>query len=152
MMRRWIRTQLDDDNDGGAGQQVDRPRAPEIPVQVQTLEQVSRDIFGAFQRHFPQQTQDLDSLLSKLTAYRLVDRVCDVHKGRYIRWVRLKDDKEPPKLHKGAVAVNVIFTDDGTLLRCKITRFGYIQCRFDQCLVFERLTDDEQLLMAAAAV
>lgn len=113
---------------------------------IPTLEQVSRNVFHAFKRHFPD--YDLEPLLLKLTGYRLVDRVCDLHKGRYIRWIRLDGS---PLLHKGAVAVNVVFSDEGTYIRCKITRSGYMQCRFDQCLIFERLSDEEQLIMAAVA-
>jgi len=139
-MRRWIQNQ---EGNEIVCSVVHRPISNDVVVQ--TLEQVSHDIFHAFQRHFP--GYECETLLSKLTEYRLVDRVCDLHKGRYIRWVRLDDST--PLLHKGAVAVNVVFSDEGTFIRCKITRSGFMQCRFDQCLVFERLTEEEQLIMAA---
>lgn len=146
-MRRWIQTQ---DITPLVRRTVSRPETDDDEDNVvQTVEQVSYHMFHAFQRHFP--VSECEALLSKLTEYRLVDRVCDLHKGRYIRWIRLDDKSVPPTLHKGAVAVNVSFSDEGTCIRCKIAHCGYVQLRFDQCLVFERFTEEEQLLMAAAA-
>ena len=145
-MRRWIRNQVNVDEIVDV-RTVNRPTAfQEKDAENQTLEHVSRNIFEALRHHGIMD----ETILSKLTAYRLVDRVCDIQKGRYIRWIRL-NDTEPPRLFIGASAVNVVFTNEGTCIRCKIARFGFVQCRFDKCLVFERLTDEEQLLMAVAA-
>ena len=95
-MRRWAQTVTTSD----MVRSVNRPISQD---DIPTLEQVSRNVFHALQRHFPD--HDLETLLLKLTGYRLVDRVCDLHKGRYIRWIRLDGS---PMLHKGAVAVNVV--------------------------------------------
>jgi hypothetical protein len=147
-MRRWIRSHQYEEDEG-----VQAPAPPlseEQPATaLPTLTQVTEDMVLAIHRHFPDDEEDVKILLPKLSSYRLVDRLCDLRKGRYIRWIRLQDAEL--KLHRGGTAVSVGFTNEGTLVRCKYARNGIISCRFDQCLVFERLSDDDLLVLSVSA-
>lgn len=77
-----------------------------------------------------------------LREYRCVDRLCDLQKGRFLRWF-----KQNGALSRGGVFVNLSFTDQGAVVLCKVLpQRSYVSFRFDQTLTFERLTPEEVLL------
>lgn len=147
-MRRWIQSQ---DAPEQEARQMTRPHSePEDAALTRLdLEHVVRDVVDCIRRHFDDQ-QVVENLVTKLTGYRLVDRVCDLRRGRFVRCLLLKS-KNPSSLNRGGVLVNVTFTDEGTVLLCNLTRGKFISFRFDQCLTFEKMTDQEQMMMAALA-
>jgi hypothetical protein len=150
-MRRWIRSHQHQHE--GEDEELEAPEPPfseplTSTASLPTLTQVSEDMIRTIHRYFPDDEEDVKSLLPKLSSYRLVDRLCDLRKGRYIRWIRLQDAQ--PKLHRGGTAVSVGFTNEGTVVRCKYARYGIMCCRFDQCLVFERLSDDDLLVLSVS--
>ena len=88
--------------------------------------------------------------LSKLRNYRYVDEMDDLKYGTYLRWIPLNNPKKI-ELTKGAIFCEMKITDDGVQLVCK--NFGYnnrfFQIKLDENLVFQRLTQQEQVLLSA---
>jgi len=94
--------------------------------------------------------EDTLDFLSKLRNYRYVDEMDDLKYGTYLRWIPLNNPKEL-QLSKGAIFCEMKITDDGVQLVCK--NYGYnnrfFQIKLDENLVFQRLTEQEQVLLSA---
>ena len=94
--------------------------------------------------------EDTLDFLSKLRHYRYVDEMDDLKYGTYLRWIPLNNPKEL-QLTKGAIFCEMKITDDGVQLVCK--NYGYnnrfFQIKLDENLVFQRLTEQEQVLLSA---
>lgn len=89
-------------------------------------------------------------LFNKLLGYRYVDEIKDLKYGTYLRWIPISDPKVI-KLTKGALFCDVIIEKRGIFLLCK--NYGYnsrhFQIKLDECLVFQKLTEQELVLLSA---
>ena len=101
----------------------------------------------------------------KLKEYRAIDQIYQLHKGKHVRWIRIPsrlldshiDPNKPntllnskiprPILTNGGIVVDIKFTNNGTQILCK-NKDRFVQYKFDDCLTFQRLTNDEQLLLS----
>ena len=80
----------------------------------------------------------------KLVEYRPVDQIQVLQKGRHIRWIRLTGG--PYVLTNGGIIVDIRFLDTGTSILCK-NGARFMQIPFDDCLLFQKLSYDELLLL-----
>jgi hypothetical protein len=91
------------------------------------------------------------SICEKLVSYRYVDQIYQLHKGKYIRWIRIQSSDrsmaKPSELVIGGVVVNISFTDNGTFVLCNC-RMRFFKFKFDDCLIYQRLSDDEQMILS----
>jgi hypothetical protein len=98
--------------------------------------------------HLPR--KDTLDIMNKLRDYKYVDEMNELKYGAYIRWIPIED---PTNIHltKGALFCEMKITDDGVFCVCK--NFGYSQRHFqlsmDKNLIFQRLTDQELVLLSA---
>ena len=90
-----------------------------------------------------------DIFFKKLLEYRYIDEIHELSAGKHVRWIRIpKIPTDKISLTNGGIIVNIKFTDTGTQVLVKNgTRF--IQYKFDECLTFQKLSSDEQLILAA---
>jgi len=92
--------------------------------------------------------QKITEIMRKLKEYMYVDEMNELRYGAFIRWIPIK---EPDNLHLTAggllCAINV--TDDGVSLTCKNFAHKHYQIKMDECLVFQKLTAQEQVLLSA---
>ena len=88
---------------------------------------------------------DLKELHRKLKDYRYIENVNDINYGSFVRWVNIKDI-ENMSLKKGAFVCNVKVTDNNILVICKIAQY-FKTFKFDECLIFQRLSNQEQVLL-----
>ena len=88
------------------------------------------------------------TMIKKLSGYRYVEDMSTLHSGAYIRWIKLTNPDDL-KLSNGALLCDVNFTDDGAALVCKGFRNRHFQIKFDECLIFQRLNDQERVLLSA---
>ena len=86
-------------------------------------------------------------LCSKLIGYRYVDEINELHKGKHIRWLR-RTSKEKI-LTNGGIVVNIKFLDSGIHVVSKNSQNLFIQIKFDECLIFQKLSVEEQLILMA---
>jgi hypothetical protein len=82
---------------------------------------------------------------NKLIGYRVVDQINELHKGKYIRWYR----ENTQQLTNGGILVDIKFLDNGVHILCMNSMRRFIQYKFDDCITFQRLTDEEQLILLA---
>ena len=84
----------------------------------------------------------IQDLCVKLKDYRYIDRMCDLRLGRNIKWI----DKTNGKIAKGGNLVKIEIFDEKTSALCRNYRF-FSRCVLDNCLVFQKFTMEEQLLL-----
>jgi hypothetical protein len=114
-----------------------------------TLANISDMIFSVISESFGESglpDQQL-KMCNSLTEYYYVEQIYQFQKGRYIRWLRKNMDI--PKLTNGGVVMDVIFREKGgTYILCMTNQRRPCQLRFDDCHFFQKLTDEEQLVLA----
>ena len=94
--------------------------------------------------------KDTLDIMNKLRDYKYVDEMNELKYGSYIRWIPIED---PTNIHltKGALFCEMKITDDGVFCVCK--NFGYnlrhFQLSMDKYLIFQRLTEQELVLLSA---
>lgn len=88
----------------------------------------------------------LKSYHKKLKQYRYVEDLADLRYGSYIRWIPIKNP-EKVKLTNGGIYCDMKFTDNGVLIVIKNNRNFVINFKFDESLIFQKLSDQEQILL-----
>jgi hypothetical protein len=110
-----------------------------------TIDSVAENVF-----HSLKQLEFVDDALlaehcRKLVGYHHVDELHVLHKGKYVRWIR--KDTPTPQLMAGGIVVDVKFGDAGVNVLVRTTSGRFTQYRFDKCLTYQKLTDEEQLIL-----
>jgi hypothetical protein len=102
-----------------------------------------------------QQIQLKGSLLKmihkKLEEYRYITDANSLINGAYIRWINLNKIGEttPEKmLTNGAIVCDWKLYDNGLHVVCKTNNHRIIQIKFDENLIFQRLSNQEQVLLS----
>jgi hypothetical protein len=89
-------------------------------------------------------------LFKKLNGYKYVDEMNELKYGTYLRWISVKDPNNI-YLTKGALFCEVNITDNGVNIVCKNMGTGcrHFQIKMDECLIFQKLTQQELVLLNA---
>jgi hypothetical protein len=91
----------------------------------------------------------IKELHKKLKDYRFVDDLKDIEFGRYIRWINL-NNYENIKLTNGGIICQLKTNDNsGTLIVCRNKLNRLFTLKMEECLIFQKLRDDEKLLLKA---
>lgn len=108
-----------------------------------------------------------ESICKKLIGYRYVDEIHELHKGKVTAWIRIRKsvaqellEKQSvgaetpyivqPKLSGTGILVNIKFADRGTnVVISNPPNHRFTQYRFDDCLTFQKMTEEEQLILMA---
>ena len=85
---------------------------------------------------------------NKLKDYRYVDDLSDIQYGRYIRWINLKNP-EKIELTRGGMVIDIKILSNGIHVVCKNTYDHRFQIKIDECYIFQKLTDQEKILLMA---
>lgn len=89
-----------------------------------------------------------ERLAEKLSGYRFVDEVDQLHIGKFTRWIPRYENNL--KLAVGGFVTNIDYTDNGILLTVKTWHNQVMKVIFDQCLLYQKLSPDEKLVLLAA--
>jgi len=87
----------------------------------------------------------MKDICNRLAGYRYVDNLHELHKGKHIRWIR-NDNKT---LTNGAIVMDVKFLDNGSHILCRNAQHRLFQVKFNECLIFQKLSTGEQLILMA---
>jgi hypothetical protein len=90
----------------------------------------------------------LKELHAKLKEYRFVDDLTNIQYGRYIRWINLKNP-ENLYLTTGGVIIDIQLLEDGIYVLCKNFRNKRMKIKIDECFIFQKLTDQEKMILSA---
>lgn len=109
-----------------------------------------------------------EKLIEQLALYRYIDKIADVHVGKYVRWINRTDATLKIKggggaeLETGRARPSSVLTMGGVVTRVsknqgacewivsvynKYTRSN-IQIKYKDVLIYQKLTDMEQLIVA----
>ena len=94
--------------------------------------------------------KEIIDIFNKLKDYKYVDEMNDLKYGTFIRWIPI-DDPNNIYLTKGSLFCEMKIIDNGVFCICK--NFGvpsrYFQISMDKNLIFQKLTEQEQVLLSA---
>ena len=90
---------------------------------------------------------DKMKIVKKLIGYRIVDELDTLHIGKQTRWIQKYQDEV--KLTNGGLLLSTLFTDEGVNLIIKLWNGKMIQDRFDDCLIYQKLSYDEHIILLA---
>jgi len=86
--------------------------------------------------------------LNKLKGYRYVDEIKDLKYGVYIRWIPITDPKNIQLKYCGIIC-DIKITDNGIIIVCKNFMHRHYQFKMDECLIFQKLTNQELIILSA---
>ena len=67
--------------------------------------------------------------------------------GYYIRWISLKNP-DNIKLTNGAIIIDIKLLDNGMHLVCKNNMNRIIQIKFDEVIIFQKLSNQEKIILS----
>ena len=86
--------------------------------------------------------------LKKLRGYKYVDEINDLKYGAFIRWIPISNPDYLP-LHNCAMICEIKIVDSGVLVTCKNFMHRHYTFKMDECLIFQKLTNQELVLISA---
>ncbi len=86
--------------------------------------------------------------LKKLKGYRYVDELNELKYGGFIRWIPITDPNYLP-LHYCGMICDIKITDNGVIITCKNFMHRHYTFKMDECLIFQKLTSQEQVIIYA---
>lgn len=114
-------------------------------LENKTPADIAKDVFDAIME-LPIDITVAQEICTRLGGYRVVDRVCDLRNGRLMRWIK----KNPPyTLTNGGLLVNVNIENGGVKLLCKNNANRFFNVIFDDSIIFQKLTMEEQIVILA---
>ena len=113
-------------------------------LENKTMQDVTRDIFNKIDE-LDISNEEKQTICNKLIGYRYVDEIHEIHKGKHVRWIR----NATQKLTNGGIVMDIKFLDTGTQILCMNSMQRFNQYKFDECMTFQKLTVEEQLILMA---
>ena len=122
----------------------------EITGKGETLQTIAQNVFNGLNAfHLDKDT--LVDYCTKLSDYCIIEEFHELVVGRYIRWIRCIPSVLASSNHilnRGGVLVNIFFKDDGVFLQVKPCNTPFaMKLKYDNFVIFQKRTADEQLLM-----
>ena len=86
--------------------------------------------------------------LNKLKDYRYIDEMNELKIGSFVRWIPITD---PDEIHltKGGIVCDLKIMNTGMSIVVKNFAGKYYQTKMDECLLFQKMTGQELVLLAA---
>lgn len=86
------------------------------------------------------------AIFNQLEKYKYVDEIDDLKIGNYLRWIpKFPEDKT--QLRYAGILCDIVIADQGVLLSCKNFMHRHYTFKMDECYVFQKLTNQEQLIL-----
>ena len=119
-------------------------------LQNKSMKIITKEIYETIQNLQLSQKTKLE-YFQKLLGYRLVDDVHELHVGKHVRWIReqVLTNGQAKVLTNGGIVTTIKFLDNGTQVLCKSSGQRFIQFKFDECIIFQKMSLEEQLIMMA---
>ena len=90
--------------------------------------------------------KELKLLHKKLKKYRYCSDMSDIQFGCYIRWISLKDFQNI-KLTNGGIIIDIDIISDCVQIKVKNNMNRIFQIKFDECYIFQKLTNQEEVIL-----
>lgn len=115
-------------------------------LENKTVADITKDVFECLDELGL--TEDiLNNCLKRLEEYRYVERVCDLVNGRLTCWI--KRGQKPAVIKNGGILMNVNIEKNGVYILCRNFGSHFSKAKFDDCLIFQKMSMEEQLILMA---
>ena len=91
--------------------------------------------------------EKLKTYHKSLKQYRYIDEIPELRFGSYIRWISLKNP-DNIKLSNGGLVCDIKI-ENGVKIVCKNSMNRFFEFKMDECLVFQKLSPQEQVILSA---
>ena len=115
-----------------------------IDLSTLKIKSIKNDMLQKLQ--LPKKT--LKNYHKKLKDYRYVGELHEIRYGAYIRWINLKNI-DNIRLTNGGIICDIQVTNTGLWIKCKNNMNRFFQLKLDECLIFQKLSDQERILLKA---
>jgi hypothetical protein len=115
-----------------------------IDIDYENIAQIKNDIL----QNLHLSREELKVLHKKLKAYRYVDNINELHYGRHIRWISLKNP-EKCTLTNGGIVCQMKVHKENVHVTCKSNFNRLFQINMGEALLFQKLTAQEEVLISA---
>lgn len=115
-----------------------------IDLTTSKIKSIKNDMLQKLQ--LPRDT--LKNYHKKLKDYRYVGELHEIRYGAYIRWINLKNI-DNIRLTNGGIICDIQVTNTGLWIKCKNNMNRFFQLKLDECLIFQKLSDQEKILLKA---
>lgn len=88
----------------------------------------------------------LKEIHAKLARYRYVDDLSTLKYGSYIRWIRITNP-DVLNLTSGGIMTDIKINATGCNIQCKNQMNRFFEIKFDDCIIFQKLTEQECILL-----
>lgn len=118
-------------------------------LENKSLSDISKDVFEAIGELDLNGHELAKDFCNRLSGYRYVERICDLRNGKMMRWIRrpLNNDYKKVTLTNGGLLMNIKIENSGVQLLCRNNANRFFNIKFDDCLVFQKLSMEEQLII-----
>jgi hypothetical protein len=110
-----------------------------------SLENISKDKNDILQQ-LQLKRENLKTMHSKLKNYRYIEELNHLKYGQYLRWINIKNP-DNIYLTNGGIFLDLKLLDTGTHVVCKNNIGKIFQFKLDECIVFQKLSDQEQIIL-----
>ena len=107
------------------------------------IQQIKNDMLQKLQ--LPR--EKLKKMNKVLKQYRFIDEIPDIKYGAYVRWINLTNSEL--KLTTGGIICDIKIVNDDVLIVCRNTMGLFFQFKLNECLAFQKITDQENVLLSA---
>lgn len=114
-------------------------------LENKTLDDILQEIIDVF-KECGLENKKIKEFCESLTGYRYIDNLYDIHRGKYIRWI---NKSSLTKITNGGIVMDTKIMDEGTQILCKTPANRFFQIKFDNNIIFQKLTTGEQLVLYA---
>jgi hypothetical protein len=90
--------------------------------------------------------KERNEYFEKLKDYRYIENINDLKYGSYLRWIPIKD-LDSICLKKGGHYCHTNITETGNYVICKNVFNTFQNFKIDECIVFQKLSDQEKVLL-----
>lgn len=91
--------------------------------------------------------KNTNELIKKLKDYQYIDEYSQLIEGRYLRWITLTNPQSL-RLTNGGILCEIKIKDSISLIM-KNKYNVFFQIKLDECLLFQRLTTQEKIILYA---
>jgi hypothetical protein len=118
-------------------------------LENKSMRDITNEIYDTVSEDLKIPKKQSQEICNKLIGYRYVDKVNELHLGTHVRWIRQQENGKDCKLTNGGIVVNIKFLDNGIHVLVRNNGCRFIQYKFDECVSFQKLSMEEQLILMA---
>ena len=113
-------------------------------LDTKTIQKIKNDMLQKL--NLPK--DNLKTIHKSLKLYRFIDEIPDIKYGAYVRWINLNNPNNL-KLTNGGLVCDIKISNDNVIIVCKNSFNRFFQFKLNQCFVFQKITDQENVLLSA---